>query len=135
MHALECFLLDQVTAYVQFNDKEKDQNCHRLTFRTSREFRSRYHFFDWAGPFDIEKKANGKKHFCIDFSFGRNASLVGDCDRPPIHEAIFTNLNGGNFFAKLNPAETNLHIELAPESWKLPTFIDAFTNSLGCHLA
>ena len=75
----------------------------------------------WAAPIVVVKKANGTIRVCGDFSTGLNAALKTHCYPLPLPEDIFTMLNGGTYFAKLDLADAYFQIEVAPESRELLT--------------
>ncbi|BHF83963.1 hypothetical protein SprV_0902711200 [Sparganum proliferum] len=58
---------------------------------------------------------------CADFSPGLNAALVPNCYPLSVPAGLFTLLNGGTYFAKLDLADAYLQIEVVPQSSELLT--------------
>ncbi|RTG90614.1 uncharacterized protein DC041_0002092 [Schistosoma bovis] len=75
----------------------------------------------WAAPIVVIKKVNGTIRICADFFTGLKAALK-QCNYPlPAPADLFTMLNGGTFFAKLDLADAYLQVEVAEDSRDLLT--------------
>ena len=61
-------------------------------------------------PRSLSLKKSGEIHICADFSTGLNAALE-DFQYPlPSPEEVFTKLNGGNYFSKIDLSDAYLQI-------------------------
>ena len=69
----------------------------------------------------VVKKSNGSIRICADYSTGLNDCLESNHHPLPLPEDLFTTLNGGTCFAKLDLAEAYHQIEVSPESRELLT--------------
>ncbi|XP_036340533.1 uncharacterized protein K02A2.6-like [Rhagoletis pomonella] len=66
---------------------------------------------EWAAPIVVVKKPDGKLRICADFKVGVNSQI--EVDRYPIPriEELFHNLQGGQYFTKIDLSEAYLQIE------------------------
>ena len=78
-------------------------------------------YLSWAAPIVMVKKANGKVRLCADFSTGLNDALDIHQYPLPAPEDLFTKLNGGTCFAKLDLVDAYLQIEVDEDSKNLLT--------------
>lgn len=78
-------------------------------------------YSSWAAPIVMVKKANGKVRLCADFSTGLNDALDIHQYPLPAPEDLFTKLNGGTCFAKLDLADAYFQIEVDEDSKNLLT--------------
>ena len=67
------------------------------------------------------KKHNGSLRICANFSTGLNAALQQHHYPLPVPDDLFTTLNGGTYFAKLDLADAYLQIPVAQECRELLT--------------
>ncbi|CAH8637620.1 unnamed protein product [Dicrocoelium dendriticum] len=81
----------------------------------------RVHHSEWAAPIVMVKKGNGKVRICADFSTGLNAVLEDQQYPLPVPEDLFSKLNGGKCFAKLDLADAYLQIPVAHQCRTLLT--------------
>lgn len=79
------------------------------------------HFSKWAAPIFVVKKGNGKVRICADFSTGLNSILENHQYPLPLPEDLFTKLNGGKWFAKLDLADAYLQVPVTEECITLLT--------------
>ena len=76
-------------------------------------------YSDWAAPVVHVLKRNGSVRLCGDFSVTIHLKMeVAQYPLPQLNE-LFTNLNGGVIFSKLDCSEAYLQIEMDKESQKL----------------
>ena len=68
----------------------------------------------WAAPIVVIKKPNGTIRLCADFSTGLNAALEEYQYPLPIPRDLFSKLNGGKVFAKIDLAEAYLQVSSQP---------------------
>ena len=78
-------------------------------------------YSNWAAPIVVIKKANGSVRLCADFSTGLNSALEDHHYPLPVPSDLFTILNGGKYFAKLDLADAYLQVNVAEESRELLT--------------
>ncbi|OON15091.1 hypothetical protein X801_09113 [Opisthorchis viverrini] len=70
----------------------------------------RVNYSEWATPIVVVKKTNGKVCICADLSTGLKSMLENHEYPLPVPEDLFTRLNGGKCFAKLDLADTYLQV-------------------------
>ena len=78
-------------------------------------------YSSWAAPIVMVTKANSKVCLCADFSTGLNDALDIHQYPLPVTEDLFTKLNGGTCFAKLDLADAYLQMEVDEDSKNLLT--------------
>ena len=76
-------------------------------------------YSDWAAPVVYVKKKSGAIRVCADFSTGLNSAIKDHHYPLPSPEEIFTKLNGGRYFSKIDLSEAYLQIPTDDESLKL----------------
>ena len=76
-------------------------------------------YSDWAAPVVPVLKRDGSVRLCGDFSVSINPKMEVNQYPLPQPNEMFTNLNGGVLFSKLDFSEAYLQIELDKESQKL----------------
>uniref|UniRef100_A0A5S6Q145 Reverse transcriptase domain-containing protein n=1 Tax=Trichuris muris TaxID=70415 RepID=A0A5S6Q145_TRIMR len=74
-----------------------------------------------AAPIVVVKKRNGCFRICVDFSTGLNDALELHQYPLPLPEDIFTVLNGGTYFSRIDFADEYLQIEVDEDSRDLLT--------------
>ena len=85
-----------------------------------------------AAPIVVVKKADGSIRLCADFSTGFNVALEDHQYPLPTPDDLYTILNGGTCFAKLDLTEAYLQVEVAAISWELLT-INTHPGLLSIH--
>ena len=93
-----------------------DKELERLT---QCEVLSRVDYSDWAAPIVYVKKKSGEIRVCADLSTGLNSAIEDHHYPLPSPEEIFTKLNGGRYFSKIDLSEAYLQIPTDDESSKL----------------
>ena len=78
-------------------------------------------YSSWAAPIVVVKKANGNIRICADYSTGLNSSLEDHQYPLPVPEDIFTKLNGGTCFAKIDLSDAYLQIPVSDDCQELLT--------------
>ena len=73
-------------------------------------------YSNWANPIVYVKKKNKKIRVCADFSTGLNDCLMDHSYPRP--EDIFTKLNGGKIFSKIDLSEAYLQVKVSEECSK-----------------
>ena len=75
----------------------------------------------FAAPVVVVRKSNGTIRLCADYSTGLNAEIEDDTYPLPTAEDIFSTLNGGKFFSKIDLSEAYLQVPVEESSQKLLT--------------
>ncbi|KAA3677759.1 uncharacterized protein DEA37_0005046 [Paragonimus westermani] len=73
---------------------------------------SKVNYSSWAAPVVTIKNANGSIRLCGDFSTGLNKALQTHHCPLPVPEDLFTPLNGGKIFSKINFSDAYLQVEV-----------------------
>ena len=76
-------------------------------------------YSEWAAPTVYVKKKSKDIRVCADFSTGLNAALKDHHYLLPNPKEVFTKLNGGKIFSKIDLSEAYLQIPVEEESSKL----------------
>lgn len=76
-------------------------------------------YSQWAAPTVYVKKKSGEIRVCADFSTGLNAAIKDYHYPLPSPEEVFTKLNGGKFFSKIDLSEAYLQVPVDEESSRL----------------
>jgi len=82
---------------------------------------SKVDYSDWALPTVYIKKKNRKIRVCADFSTGLNDCLKDHMYSLPSTKDIFSKLNGGRVFSKLDLSEAYLQVKISEECSKYLT--------------
>ena len=77
-------------------------------------------FSQWAAPTVYVKKKSKEIHVCTDFSTGLNAVLIDYHYTLPSPEEVFTKLNGGKIFSKVDLSDVYLQIPVEVALYKHP---------------
>ena len=80
---------------------------------------SKVDYSEWAAPTVYVRKKSKEIRVCADFSTGLNDVLKDHHYPLPNPEDVFTKLNGGKYFSKIDLSEAYLQIPLEEESSKL----------------
>ena len=78
-------------------------------------------YLEWTSPTVYVKKKNNKIRFCADFSTGLNECLRDYTYPLPTLEEIFSKLNGGKIFSKIDLSEAYLQVKVEEECTKYLT--------------
>ncbi|KAA3677466.1 uncharacterized protein DEA37_0014526 [Paragonimus westermani] len=73
---------------------------------------SKVNYSSWAAPVVTVKKANGSIRLCGDFSTGLNKALQTHQYPLSVPEDLFTRLNGGKIFSKIDFSDAYLQVEV-----------------------
>ena len=76
-------------------------------------------YSEWAAPTVYVKKKSREIRVCADFSTGLNDALKDHHYPLPTPEEVFTKLNGGKLFSKIDLSEAYLQIPVEDDSSKL----------------
>jgi hypothetical protein len=74
---------------------------------------------DWTAPVMVVKKPDGSARLCVDYSTGLNDALQLHQHPLPVPKDIFTILNGGRVFSRINFSDAYLQVELDDDSKRL----------------
>ena len=78
-------------------------------------------YSEWASPSVYVKKKNNEIRVCADFSTGLNECLRGHTYPLPTLEEVFSKLNGGKVFSKIDLSEAYLQVKVEEECTKYLT--------------
>ena len=82
---------------------------------------SKVNYSSWAAPIVVVRKTNGTVRLCGDFSTGLNEALQTHQYPLPIPEDLFTRLNGGKVFTKIDLSDAYLQLPVQEQSKEVLT--------------
>lgn len=88
---------------------------------------------DWGTPMVPVLKKSGDVRLCGDFKTTVNPVLVDDKYPIPRIDNIFSSLQGGKYFSKIDLSQTYLQIELDEESRKLWYYSMVVVHGMFCY--